>query len=98
MPSSCRSSNVPQEDVFKIVQVCRPTESFKSIACKDSASVNDCDAVAQLLRFAHDVRGKDYGSSIAAKVVNGLLNFQSIKYVEADGRFIEDDDTRVVRD
>src|SRR5678810_424039 len=98
MPSSCRSPYVEQEDVFKIVQARRFTKSGEGIACEDASSVNDSDPVAEFLRLAHDVRGEDDGSSVTAKLVNGLLNFQRIEYVEADCRFVENNNARVVRD
>src|ERR1017187_9958134 len=62
----------------------------------DFPPMNDSDAVAELLRLAHDVRRKDDRLALGPEFRDHLLHLQRVEHVEPDGRLIEDQHWRVV--
>src|SRR5688572_11952488 len=98
--SMCASSRGPphvkEENILQIVQAGSFPQAGQRVAGQNSALVNDGDPVAELFGLAHDMRREDDGSTVRPKFTYGLLNLQSIQYIETDGRFVEDNDARIV--
>src|SRR4051812_6971681 len=85
------------KNVFEVMLAGRGAQVCKRVTGKNAAAMDDCDPVAKLFSFAHDVRRKNYRFAFGSKLTNRFLNLQSIEHIEPDCRFVEDDDSRIVR-
>ncbi len=69
---------------------------FRRIARLDSSLVNDDDAAASHLHFRENVRRKQNGV-LFAQVLDQLAHLADLVWIEADGRFVENEKIGLVQ-
>src|SRR5437879_2195487 len=84
------------ENVLEILFVMLIAKLRESAFGEKFAGLDDANGVAELLDFAHDVRGEDDGLSIVAAFVDESGDSARGHDIEAIGGLIEDHDGRIV--
>src|SRR5438552_5707826 len=86
------------KNVFQVMLAGRGAKISEGIASVDFSMVDNRDTVAELFRFAHDVRRENDRFAFGAELGNQLLHFKSVKDVEPYRRLVENENGRIVND
>ena len=65
---------------------------------QDRSFMDDRDAVAKLLDLTHDMRREDDALALILQRLHDRQDFSRDEHIQATGRFVEDDDRRIMHD
>ena len=96
--SSCRENQLEEQFLQVALVVLAPAISSKRAFGEDLPAMDDRQAVAELLRLAHDVRGEEDALAVIAQLGHRLQQRPRDQHVQPRGGLVEDQHRRVVDD
>src|SRR5262249_28659858 len=87
--------DVMDKDVLEVMKARARAELRESALGEEPALVDDPNAIAELLRLAHRVRGEEDRLPRVAQLADDLAHLEGVKHVERDGRLVKDQDRRI---
>src|SRR5437868_4207763 len=73
----------------------RPLQGRGRVERGDPAVVDDRDAIAELIRLLHVVRGEQYGAALRLELADAIAQVPRRLRIQSHGRLVENDERRI---
>src|SRR5207248_6144211 len=73
----------------------RPLQGRGGVERGDPAVVDDRNAIAELIRLLHVVRGEQHGAALRLELADAIAEIARRLRIEPDGRLVEHDERRI---